>query len=205
VAEAEVTPEQLLQQARAGNEAARDLLLELYRNYLRVLARALIGQALQVRLDASDLVQETFLKAHREFAQFLGGGERELIGWLRQILVRTLANQAKHHHARGRDVRRQESLEAALDRSSLAVQAALAAPSAASPSTRAVRREEAVLLADALARLPADYRDVFILRNLEQVPVEQVAVRMGRSVNAVRKLWTRAMLELRRELGSNEP
>jgi RNA polymerase sigma-70 factor (ECF subfamily) len=201
----EVTPEMLLQRARAGDDAARGLLLELYRNYLRILARALIGQALQVRLDASDLVQETYLKAHREFARFLGGGERELIGWLRQILVRTLANQAKHHRARGRDLRRQESLEAALDRSSLAVQAALAASSAASPSARAVRSEQAVRLADALERLPADYRDVFILRNLEQVPVEQVAVRMGRSVNAVRKLWTRAMLELRRELGSDGP
>ena len=62
-----------------------------------------------------------------------------------------------------------------------------------------------MLLADALERLPADYRDVFILRNLEQVPVEQVAARMGRSVNAVRKLWTRAMLALRRELGGDEP
>jgi len=101
-------------------------------------------------------------------------------------------------------MRRQESLEAALDRSSLAIQAALAAPSNASPSTRAVRREEAVLLANALERIPTDYRDVFILRNLEHLPVEQVAVRMERSVNAERKLWTRAMLELRRELGDNE-
>jgi RNA polymerase sigma-70 factor, ECF subfamily len=205
MADIEATPEMLLQRARGGDDAARGRLLELYRNYLRVLARALIGQALQARLDASDLVQETYLKAHREFARFLGAGERELVGWLRQILVRALANQARHHRARGRDVRRQESLEAALDRSSLAVQAALAAPSAASPSTRAVRREEAVLLADALERLPADYRDVFILRNLEQVPVEQVAERMGRSVNAVRKLWTRAMLEIRRELGGEQP
>ena len=200
-----MTPEVLLQRARDGDDAARGRLLELYRNYLRVLARAMIGQALQARLDASDLVQETYLKAHREFGQFLGGGERELVGWLRQILVRTLANQAKHHRALGRDVRRQESLEAALDRSSLAVQAALASPSAGGPSARAVRREESVLLADALERLPTDYRDVFILRNLEHVPIEQVAERMGRSVNAVRKLWTRAMLELRRELGSDEP
>ena len=198
-------PEGLLEQARGGDDAARGRLLELYRNYLRVLARSLINQALQVRLDASDLVQETFMKAHREFAQFLGDGERELVGWLRKILVRTLTNQAKHHCAGGRDMRRQKSLEEALDRSSLTVQAALASPSAASPSTRAVRREEAVLLADALERIPADYREVFILRNLEQIPVEEVATRMGRSVNAVRKLWTRAMLELRRELERNDP
>jgi RNA polymerase sigma-70 factor (ECF subfamily) len=60
-------------------------------------------------------------------------------------------------------------------------------------------------LANALERLPTDYRDVFILRNLEHVPIEEIAARMGRSVNAIRKLWTRAMLALRRELGSDEP
>ena len=91
----------LLAQARAGDQPALGRLLELYRNYLRLLARSLIRQPLQVRLDASDLVQETFLKASREFAQFAGSGEKELAAWLRQILVRTLANQAKHHHARG--------------------------------------------------------------------------------------------------------
>ena len=57
--------------------------------------------AVAVQLDASDLVQETFLKAHREFAQFVGSSEPELVAWLRQILVRTLANQAKHHRAGG--------------------------------------------------------------------------------------------------------
>src|SRR6516225_4651134 len=115
-------PDQLLQQARAGDDAARGLLLEMYRNYLRLMARSLIGQALRVRLDASDLVQETFLKAHREFAQFLGATEPELVSWLRTILVNTLANQVKHHRRQGRDYHRQESLEVMLDRSSLAVQ-----------------------------------------------------------------------------------
>ena len=116
--------DELLAQARAGDQAALGRLLELYRNYLRLMARSLIRPPLQVQLDASDLVQETFLKAHREFAQFAGSGERELVAWLRQILVRTLANQAKHHRARGRDQRRQESLDVLLDRSSLAIQAA---------------------------------------------------------------------------------
>ena len=64
-------PELLVKQARAGDGRALGRLLELYRNYLRVVARAMIGQALRVRLDASDLVQETFLKAHREFGHFL--------------------------------------------------------------------------------------------------------------------------------------
>ena len=193
------TLEPLLAQARTGDQAALGRLLELYRNYLRLMARSLIHRPLQARLDASDLVQETFLKAHREFRQFLGSGERELVAWLRRILVRTLANQAKHHLAQGRDRRRQESLDVLLDRSSAAIQEQLA-DSVASPSAHAVRREQAVLLADALARLPADYREVFVLRNLEQVPVEEIAARMDRTPNAVRKLWSRAMVALKQAL-----
>jgi RNA polymerase sigma-70 factor (ECF subfamily) len=189
----------LIAQARAGDHAALGRLLDLYRNYLRLMARSLIHQPLQVRLDASDLVQETFLKAHHEFGQFVGSGERELVTWLRQILVRTLSNQAKHHRAQGRDQRRQESLDVLLDRSSVAIQAQLA-DSIASPSAHAVHREQAVVLADALSRLPADYREVVILRNLEQVTVDEIATRMGRTPNAVRKLWRRAMVALKQAL-----
>jgi RNA polymerase sigma-70 factor (ECF subfamily) len=195
-------PELLVVRARAGDKPALGRLLELYRNYLRFLARSLIRPPLHVQLDASDLVQETFLKAHRDFGQFAGSDERELVAWLRQILVRTLANQAKHHRSRVRDQCRQESLDVLLDRSSLAIQEQMA-DSIASPSSHAVQREQAVLLADALTRLPVDYREVFILRNLEQVPVEEIAARMGRSPNAVRKLWARAMVALKQAMEEN--
>jgi RNA polymerase sigma-70 factor (ECF subfamily) len=195
VSEIEATPELLLTQARAGNAQALGQLLELYRNYLRVVARAMIGQALRARLDASDLVQETFLKAHREFRQFLGTSEPELTAWLRQILVRTVANQARHHRRQGRDYHRDEPLEALLERSSSGVQRALETP-LASPSSIVSRREQAVLLADALEKLPSDYREVFLMRNLEHIPFEEIAVRMGRSPGAARMLWTRAIKKL---------
>jgi RNA polymerase sigma-70 factor (ECF subfamily) len=185
-------PEDLLDRARAGDQAAQGRLLELYRNYLRLMARSLISRPLRVLLDASDLVQESFLKANREFHRFAGSTEAELVAWLRKILVNTLANQAKHHQAQGRDYRRRQSLEAMLDRSSLAVQSALAAP-ISSPSAQAMRREQAVLLADALEQLPAHYREVFILRNLEHLPFPVIARRMGRSLDAVQVLWKRAL------------
>jgi RNA polymerase sigma-70 factor (ECF subfamily) len=197
-------PELLLDEARAGNQAALGRLLELYRNYLRLVARALIGQALRIRLDASDLVQETFLKAQREFADFLGSTEPELAGWLRQILVRSLADQVRQHRAKRRDYRREESIEVVLDHSSLAIQARLAAP-LSSPSAHSSRREQAVLLADALEKLPADYREVFLLRNLERIPFETIAARMGRSSGAVRMLWTRAIKKLSQLLKENSP
>ena len=192
-------PEQLLELARAGDVVALGRLLEMYRNYLRLVARSLIGQALRVRLDPSDLVQETFLKAGREFDRFLGRGEAELVAWLRQILSRTLLDQAKHHRSRARDHRRQESLEALLGRPDRGVHDALASLSA-SPSSQAVRRERAVLLADAVAALPDDYREVFILRAIEHVPLAEIADRMGRSQGAVRMLWVRALERLNRTL-----
>jgi RNA polymerase sigma-70 factor (ECF subfamily) len=185
-------PELLLERARAGDAVARGRLLELYRSYLRLLARTLIGQALRVRLDASDLVQETYLQAHRRFADFLGATEPELVAWLRTILVRTLANRVKQHRAPGRDYRREERLEVMLERSSLTIQHALAAP-LSSPSAQAVRREQSVLLAEALERLPPDYRQVFILRNLDHLPFDRIAVHLGRSPGAARVLWKRAI------------
>ncbi len=192
-------PERLLDLARAGDDDARGQLLDHYRNYLRVLARALNGKALQARLDDSDLVQETFLKAHRQFNSFKGSCEPELVAWLRQILVNSATDLAKKHRVPGRDFRREESLEALLERSSLELQDALAVP-LSSPSERASQHEQAVLLANALQELPDDYREVFVMRNLEHVPMEEIAIRMNRSLNAVRKLWARALLALQKDL-----
>jgi RNA polymerase sigma-70 factor (ECF subfamily) len=81
-------PDELLGQARAGDGPALGRLLELYRNYLAVLARLQVGRRLQGKVDDSDLIQETFLEAHRHFAKFRGKGEAELACWLRQILSR---------------------------------------------------------------------------------------------------------------------
>ena len=197
--QASQAPEELLERARAGDLESFGQLLSQYRNYARLLARTLIGTTLRLRLDPSDLVQETFLEAHRDFPRFDGSTERELLAWLRRILARNLADQARRQKAGLRDIRRQVSLEAMLDRSSARMQQALVAV-VSSPSAAAAQREQAVLLADALAGLPPDYREVIILRNLERLRFEEVAARMGRSPGAVRMLWTRALERLSRAL-----
>ncbi len=117
------------------------------------------------------------------------------MAWLRRILVRSLANQVKHHRRQARDQTRQESLDHLLEHSDLTLQFALATGTP-SPSEAASRREQAVLLADAVDRLPADYREAFVLRTLEHVPFAEIAVRMGRSTGAVRMLWARAVKKL---------
>lgn len=196
---AELPLTQQLRQAKQGDVAAIGRVLEIYRGYLHFIGGTCIGRGLRSRLDPSDVVQETLLKAHREFGTFLGEGEQELVAWLRRILVHTVIDQTRYHSAQGRRVDRQASLEAMLEQSSQEVRRALT-DAGPSPSDVAVQHEWAELVAGALEQLPADYRKVFTLRNLEHVPIADIAARMGRSPNAVRKLWTRAMLSLRKEL-----
>lgn len=198
--EQSANPDDLLARARAGDQVALGLLLDGYRNYLVLLARLGIGRRLQGKIEPADAVQEVFLKAHRDFAVFRGTTPAELSAWLRQILTWTLANLARRYAGtRKRDVRMERVLADDLERSSRMLDRGLAARQS-SPSQRAARREQAVLLADALAALPADRREVVVLRNLEGLPFGQVAARMGRSEEAVRKLWTRALKGLRRVL-----
>jgi RNA polymerase sigma-70 factor (ECF subfamily) len=181
-------------------------LLELYRNYLHLLARTQIDLHLQARCNPSDLVQETFLHACEHFDQFRGGSTRELLGWLRTILVHNLAALVeKQVLAQKRDARREVSLEgyrAMLQRSSEHFEAALVSQ-CSSPSAQAEQRELVALVADQLARLPAHYRDVIVLRNLEGLSFDEVARRMDRTPGAVRVLWLRALEQLRHQHGEN--
>jgi RNA polymerase sigma-70 factor (ECF subfamily) len=194
-------PEQLLQEARAGDVATLGRLLELYRRYLALLARVQIGQRLQGKADASDLVQETFLEAHRQFPSFRGRSEAQFVCWLRQLLAGSLANLMRRYlGTQGRDVRLEQEIGGALDQSSVLLHGGLVAEQS-SPSQQASGREQAVLLADALAQLPDDYRDVLVLRHLEGLTFPDVASRMGRSLDSVEKLWMRALARLRQQVG----
>jgi RNA polymerase sigma-70 factor (ECF subfamily) len=189
--------DRLIDDARRAEPGALDRLLESYRNYLRLVARAGIDPTLRGKADPSDLVQETLLKAHQHFEQFQGRTEPELASWLRQILARNLADLARRYRAVGtRAVAREHSLEDLFPASSRALQALLA-PNGHSPSESAQRREMGVVLADALAELTADYREVVVLRTLEGRGWDDVAQTMGRSADAVRVLWARALKKLR--------
>lgn len=193
----------LLDAARAGQSECLGTLLQLYRNYLHLLARTQIDMHLRGRVDPADLVQETFLDACRDFAQFRGSTEPEFLAWLRKILVYNVARLVQQQVlTKKRDARREVSLEshlAALGESSARLEAALVGR-LSSPSAQAQRRERATVVADHLARLAPDYQEVIVLRNLEGLPFAEVAERMGRTPGAVRILWVRALDQLRRSL-----
>jgi RNA polymerase sigma-70 factor (ECF subfamily) len=190
----------LFEKARSGDPTPLGTLLELYRNYLTILATAHFNRRLYRRLNPSDLVQEAMLAAHRDFDQFRGDSEREFLGWLRQILINCLHRAIEVHvKAKKRDVRCEISIEqmnAALDGSVVDFANVLADPGP-SPSAFARQRERAVELANQLASLKADYRDVIVLRNLEGLSFEEIATRLNRKAGTVRMLWLRAIAKLR--------
>jgi RNA polymerase sigma-70 factor (ECF subfamily) len=188
---------ELLARARRGNGTELGYLLELYRDYLQAVARARLGARLRGVVNPSDLVQETFLDACRDFGRFAGTTEAQWRGWLRRILLHNLATLVeKHLGAKKRDRRLEVPPQGQLG---VPQGAALVSP-LSSPSGQAQRREATAALAEQLTRLPGPYREVLLLRNLEGLPFEQVARRMGRAPGAVRVLWLRALDRLRQLL-----
>ena len=189
--------EELIKAARAGDGETLGRMLESYRSYMRLLARIEIGRRLQGKVDASDVVQETFLEAHNHFQNFQGNAEGQLIQWLRAILAGTLANVVRRYlGTQARDLRLERDLAADLDQSSCALGKFLVDPHS-SPSEQAQRSEQTLLVAEAISSLPEDYQTVLMLRHMEGFTFPQVAVRMGRSVDSVEKLWLRGLTRLK--------
>jgi RNA polymerase sigma-70 factor (ECF subfamily) len=197
----------LLARAKALGGSELGELLQLYRNYLSILATAQLDARLRRRISPSDLVQEALLGAYRDFGQFRGGSERELLAWLRQILINCLHHAYETHIKAGRrDLRREVSLDdvgQALDRSAMRLGQCLA-DRVHSPSAPAHASERAVEIADQLAKLRPDYREVIVLRNLQGMSFEEVAVRMERKPGAVRMLWLRAIEQFRNRYEATE-
>ena len=189
-------PELLLRNARAGDETALGELLGLYRDYLKLLARLQVNRRLQRKLDASDVVQEAFLRAMRYFGQFRGTSESELLAWLRQILASCVINLARQFQGtQQRQIELERELQRELDDASQMLDKRLIVHS--TPSQALAHRERGVLLANALAGLPPDYREAVVLRHLEGLSFPEIAKRMDRSTDSVKKLWARALARLR--------
>jgi RNA polymerase sigma-70 factor (ECF subfamily) len=193
MASPEETAGDLLAAARAGSREALGRLLEACRNYLLVIARQELDPGLRAKGGGSDLVQETFLEAQRDFRAFHGQTEGELRAWLKELLYNNVVNFARRfRETRKREIDREQALDTGMG-SGLAG----ADPT---PSKNASNREEDQLVREALDRMPEDYREVLLLRFREGLAFEEVARRMGRSLNAVHKLWARAVERVQREI-----
>ena len=186
----------LIREARAGSNDALGLLLDGCRRYLLQIAADDLDPRLRAKGGASDIVQETFLEAQRDFGEFTGETEPELLAWLRSRLhyrvakfVRTFRGTSK------REVGREVRLEG--DSSSACLNPAADQPS---PSEQVLQDERDHALERAMEQLPEEYRRVIQLRYREGLSFEQIAAALARSPNSARKLWARAIERLKRDL-----
>lgn len=187
----------LVAAARAGSREALGRSLEDCRRYLLAIAERQLDPDLRAKGGASDLVQETFLEAQRDFAQFQGSSPDELRAWLRQVLNHNLAAFTRRFRATSkRAVGREVGMQP--DDSSGGLDPGLAG-STLTPSGVAIEHEQALALRRALDRLPEDYLRVVVLRFEEGRSFEEIGRLTGRSPDAARKVWSRAMERLRQE------
>ena len=150
--------------------------------------------ALKAKGNASDLVQETFLMAQRGVERFRGRTASEWRHWLRSILIRNMAQERRRFAA---TAKRQVQREVAVpDEMQLEYAGYVETPS----RNLALRELEAALI-EGLQRLPAHYREVVTWHQREGLSFEEIGLRCGISAEAARKLWTRALARLRKELG----
>jgi RNA polymerase sigma-70 factor (ECF subfamily) len=177
--------------------------LERFREYLCLLARLHVDARLRPKLDPSDVVQQTLLEAHQKQAQFRGSTEAEQAAWLRQMLAHNLADAVRALGRARRDVDRERSLEAAVEQSSSRIEAWLAAEQS-SPSQQAIRNEQLLALAEALAQLPEAQREAVVLHHLQGRSLAQLAAHLGRSESAAAGLLHRGLMKLRELMHETE-
>ncbi len=194
----------LISLAREGSQHALGELLEAYRPFLLSIAGKEFDSDLKAKVGPSDLVQETFIDAQRDFASFKSDSGTELRIWLHTLLMNNLADLRKRYlHAKKRQVRRERPLTAGGSKELIK---ALLAPDGQSPSRVAVSKEEHARIEAGLAKLRSAYRHVIIMRSQERMSFDEIARVIERSPDAARMLWNRAVLRLKRELeDSDEP
>lgn len=195
---------ELIEQAREGGPAERDMLFASCRSYLALIARAQVETWLRAKVDPSDLVQQTMLEAHRDFDRFAGRTQGEWLAWLRRIMTHNAHDFIRHYRGTAkRQARREVRLQSPAGNSSWTHLNDPAAPDE-TPSQQLIRRDNQLEVAAALSQLPPDYQEVVMLRNLQRLPFDQVAERMGRSRPAVQMLWMRAIKKLQQVLEADD-
>jgi RNA polymerase sigma-70 factor (ECF subfamily) len=190
--------DELLARARSGEAEAVERLFDECRGYLGTLAGVQVESWLRAKADASDLVQQTLFEAHRDFARFQGRTRAEWLAWLKRILAHNTLDMMRRYHG---TAKRQAHREVSVNAGDSVTGCPEPAARGPSPSEALIQGDEHVRLMSALAELSDDHRQVIVLRNLQRLSFDEVAVQLGRTRPAAQMLWMRAVKKLQQALG----
>ena len=186
----EPTDEELVRRIRAGDDAAARLLFERHVPALRARARSRLPASLRGKVAESDVIQDAYLAAFLAIDGFEDRGDGSFAAWLQRILERKIANEVRDGLATAkRDAQREVRIPTGTG-------AAGAEPDQLSPSAEVIAEEDAERVRAARAALSEDHRTVIALVHDEGLTLAAAGERMGRSADAARKLYARAVAEL---------
>jgi RNA polymerase sigma-70 factor (ECF subfamily) len=194
--------QEMLEQAKQGEPAAVDRLLTAHRDPLRRMIDLRLDPALAARVDASDIVQDVLLEAHRRLSEYLRNPTMPFHLWLRHIAKDHMIDAHRRHRlAQRRSLDREQPIVPAglADHSSyeLAGQILDQEPT---PASAAIRHELQKRLDAAVAQLDEEDREVILLRHGEQLSNQDVAAALGLTEAAASMRYLRAVRRLRAAL-----
>jgi len=184
------TTTELLRRAREGSADALGTLLDMPALRLLALIRVRLGPRLRAEVESRDVLQGTLLRAIQGFERFAGQGRGSLMAWLCRIAENEIRDLAAYHGRARRDAARRVSLDDSEGR------VGQLEARVRSQTSRLALSEDLTRLERALEALPSDHREVIVLRRLHELSFAEVAERMGRSADACRMLFARAMAAL---------
>lgn len=186
--------QQLVALAKEGNDSALDQLCNVYGERVHWIVRLRMGRELRTKLESMDLVQDVLVSALRDLGDFTYRDEGDFLRWLSRIAENRLRDNVDKLHAGKRDIRKEVRLD---NHGPTTGGRFLPGPlDATTPSVIMSRKEDLDELAKAMDELKPEYREVIVLTKLEGLSYKEIADRLGKSNEAVRKLVSRAMAVL---------
>ena len=196
----------LLEEARRGEAEAVERLLTVHREPLRRMIGLRLDPALAARVDASDIVQDVLLEAHRRLPDYLKNPVMPFHLWLRHMAKDHIIDaHRRHRQAQRRSLDREQPIVPAImaDHSSYELAGQLLDPEL-TPASEAIRREMQRRLDAAIADLDEDDREIILLRHREQMANQDVARALGLNEAAASMRYLRAVRRLRSALVPGE-
>jgi RNA polymerase sigma-70 factor (ECF subfamily) len=184
----------LLRQAKDGTPEALDALYERVAGRLLGLIRLRLGRTLRSQLESRDILQATLLKSFEHLQQFEQSDTGSLMAWLARIAENEIRDRADYHARQRRDARLEVPFETAQVQMPAAMRSAL---------SQLILDERAQRLEEALEAIEPHYRDVIILRSFEELSFREIGGRLGKSEDACRMLFARAMAALTLRMAGN--
>lgn len=187
---------QLVALAKEGDETALNQLCKVYGERVRWIVRLRMGEELRSKLESMDLVQDVLLSALKDLRDFRYQDEGDFLRWLSRIAENRLRDNVDKLHADKRDIRKEVRFDNYGPRTEGRSFGERGPVDATTPSVIMSRKEELDELARAIEELKPEYKEVIILTKIEGLSYKEISNRLGKSDEAVRKLFTRAMAAL---------